>query len=107
MLENEGFRFENYVDIFDAGPTITAPLQQIRAVRESRYAQVNISSDTAEELPSNHFLISNTQQTNFRCALEYVQEIAGTVHISAKLANILQVKDNDQVRLVELKGARS
>ena len=107
MLENEGFRFENYVDIFDAGPTITAPLQQIRAVRESRYAQVNISSDTAEERPSNHFLISNTQQTNFRCALEYVQEIAGTVHISAKLANILQVKDNDQVRLVELKGARS
>ncbi len=36
MLEAEGFRYENYIDIFDGGPTVAAPLDQLRTVRESR-----------------------------------------------------------------------
>ncbi len=36
MLEAEGFRFENYIDIFDGGPTVSAPIDQLRTVRESR-----------------------------------------------------------------------
>jgi arginine N-succinyltransferase len=36
MLENEGFTFDCYVDIFDGGPTVQAPTDQIRTVRESR-----------------------------------------------------------------------
>jgi arginine N-succinyltransferase len=35
LLEREGFRFEGCIDVFDAGPTIHAPLAQIRTVRES------------------------------------------------------------------------
>jgi len=36
MLEAEGFRYENYIDIFDGGPTVAALLDQLRTVRESR-----------------------------------------------------------------------
>jgi arginine N-succinyltransferase len=36
MLEAEGFRYEGYIDIFDGGPTVSAPIEQIRTVRESR-----------------------------------------------------------------------
>jgi arginine N-succinyltransferase len=35
MLEEEGFTFDRYVDIFDGGPTVTAPTDNIRTVRES------------------------------------------------------------------------
>jgi arginine N-succinyltransferase len=35
MLEEEGFNFDRYVDIFDGGPTVTAPTDRIRTVRES------------------------------------------------------------------------
>ena len=34
MLEDEGFVFDRYIDIFDGGPTVTAPTDQIRTVRE-------------------------------------------------------------------------
>ena len=33
MLENENFAFENYVDIFDGGPTMTARTDQVASVR--------------------------------------------------------------------------
>lgn len=36
MLENEGFRYENYIDIFDGGPTMAAATDEIKTVRESR-----------------------------------------------------------------------
>jgi arginine N-succinyltransferase len=34
MLENEGFAFENYVDIFDGGPTMIARTDQVKTVRD-------------------------------------------------------------------------
>ena len=34
MLENEGFIFDSYVDVFDGGPTVTARTDDIRTVRE-------------------------------------------------------------------------
>ena len=36
MLEAEGFHYDNYVDIFDGGPTVTARTDQLRTVRESQ-----------------------------------------------------------------------
>src|SRR5437763_3077864 len=36
MLEHEGFVFDRYIDIFDGGPTVSAPTDQIRTVREAR-----------------------------------------------------------------------
>ena len=40
LLEREGFSFEGYVDIFDAGPTMNAKTDQIRTVRDSRVGPV-------------------------------------------------------------------
>jgi arginine N-succinyltransferase len=36
MLEGEGFRHEGYVDIFDGGPTVACPTDQIRTILASR-----------------------------------------------------------------------
>src|SRR3569833_600486 len=35
MLEQEGFLFDRYIDVFDGGPTVTAPTDQIRTIREA------------------------------------------------------------------------
>ena len=50
MLEQEGFRYEGYVDIFDAGPTLECFRDDIRAVRRSRVLPVVLGADgeTAE-----------------------------------------------------------
>ncbi|WP_066662732.1 MULTISPECIES: arginine N-succinyltransferase [unclassified Sphingomonas] len=36
MLEHEGFAFENYIDIFDGGPTMTARTDQVMTIRDCR-----------------------------------------------------------------------
>ncbi|MEO1489938.1 MAG: arginine N-succinyltransferase, partial [Pseudomonadota bacterium] len=40
MLENEGFRYDGYVDIFDGGPTMVALTDQVASVRDARAANV-------------------------------------------------------------------
>src|SRR3546814_12494341 len=40
ILENEGFGFDNYIDIFDGGPTMTARTAWVKAVRDPRTAAV-------------------------------------------------------------------
>lgn len=45
MLENEGFTGDSYVDIFDGGPTMAAPTDQIRTIRESTEMTVDSVAD--------------------------------------------------------------
>ena len=115
LLENEGFRFENYVDIFDAGPTITAPLEKIRAIRDSRYVTLHINeklaANTLEDSistlpPTQPYLLSNTQTTQFRCCLSTALERKNVTEISPETAEALQLNEGDTMRLVELKGRR-
>lgn len=104
MLENEGFRFENYVDIFDAGPTITAPLAKIRAIRDSRYAKIRILPQEETSISNVTYLLSNTRTAGFRCCLSNCTTNQGIAELSPETADALQVKDSDTIRLVELKG---
>jgi len=115
MLENEGFRFENYVDIFDAGPTITAPLEKIRAIRDSRYVKLQInhelSCDTQSDQTShsgngNTYLLSNTKTEQYRCCLSHANEQQAFTEISQETADLLQLRNGDTMRIVELKGRR-
>lgn len=40
LLAEEGFRYEGYVDIFDGGPTVTAYVNDLKAVKDHRRALV-------------------------------------------------------------------
>ncbi|MGH1462582.1 MAG: arginine N-succinyltransferase [Neptuniibacter sp.] len=102
MLEHEGFRFENYVDIFDAGPTITAPLQKIRAIRESRNVKIQLTGNVS--VSEQKFLVSNTRDSEFRCCISDLEEQQGIATLNQETADTLQVKEGDTVRIVELKG---
>lgn len=41
LLAEEGFRYEGYVDIFDGGPTMTAYVSDLKAVKDHRRATVS------------------------------------------------------------------
>ena len=45
MLEQEGFRYEGYVDIFDAGPTVECFRDTIDAVRRSSVLPVTLGEE--------------------------------------------------------------
>ena len=101
MLESEGFRFENYIDIFDGGPTLACELQDIRAVRKSRYVTVHIGPAQSHSVP---YIISNTKLQDFRCTLINIGPSEGQITLPAEIAHQLSVGQGDKVRVVELKN---
>ena len=105
LLENEGFRYTGHVDIFDAGPALEAPLQDIRAVRDSRLVTVTVSDEEPRSLP---YLISNTSFENFRCGLSALNRVGpDRVQITPAKAKSLNVKTGDTLRVVALSAERS
>jgi len=101
MLEMEGFRFENYIDIFDAGPTLVARQQDIRAITHSRRLRISVQEQPEPE-GAQRFLIANTHTTGFRCTTARLKPIRSQVVLSPALAHALNLRDGDQVRAVAL-----
>jgi arginine N-succinyltransferase len=100
ILEKEGFGYQGYVDIFDAGPTVEAPLKGIRAIRDSLTLPVTIGTMVTE---GEHHLISNGKQEVFRCALVQLPLTnVNEVVMDEMLAEALGVDNGDIVRVVPL-----
>lgn len=65
LLEWEGFRFDNVVDIFDGGPLLSVSRDAIRTVRETRRVPL-IATEALGEV--RRALIATPQLKGFRCA---------------------------------------
>ncbi|MBR9727699.1 arginine N-succinyltransferase [Shewanella intestini] len=101
LLEAEGFKFRNYVDIFDGGPTVECALTDIRAVQNSRLLTVKIGRmPHADE----HFIFSNTLLAEYRAtsAKLLVSHEHDEVVLSPEIANGLLVNDGDQIRVLAM-----
>ncbi|MCF7363263.1 arginine N-succinyltransferase [Vibrio diazotrophicus] len=98
LLEKEGFTCRNYVDIFDAGPSVECDINNIDSVRNSVRVKVII----AEHSSSQDFLICNTSFENFRAtaAKAAFNRENGSAIISPKVANALKVDNGDFIRIL-------
>ncbi|MDY6890536.1 MAG: arginine N-succinyltransferase [Pseudomonadota bacterium] len=101
LLRSEGFRYENYVDIFDAGPTLAARPEDVRAIRRSRRVEAVIDPAPAGT-KARDYLISNTRCEGFRCTQARLDPGLQRVRISPELAACLEVETGEAVRLVSL-----
>ena len=106
LLEQEGFRYQNYIDIFDGGPTVEAPLADIRTVRDSQVLPVRVDGCAETPTVGTRHLVANLRLHGFRCALAQLQPAADHVVLPAVLAEALGVVDGDQVRLCCLEAQR-
>lgn len=98
LLEAEGFCRRDYVDIFDAGPTVECNINNIKTIAQSRRYQV-IISDVNE---SNNYIICNTKIEGFLAVQASIQlQDSEYVVISKSTAEALNVNKDDWVRLVE------
>lgn len=100
ILLKEGFRYNNYVDIFDAGPTIEAPFEDINTIKLNKIMVIKSLSD---EVSSAHYLLANTQM-DFRATISSVvfNEIENNCIISKETADLLEVKIGDSLRISPL-----
>ncbi len=85
MLENEGFAFEKYIDIFDGGPTMTARIDAVRSIREAREASV-IACDRDGGAES---LVAHGKLSDFRCSFGMTRAVGEDVVIDPDCAKAI------------------
>ncbi|MEM9312937.1 MAG: arginine N-succinyltransferase [Pseudomonadota bacterium] len=94
MLENEGFHYDGYVDIFDGGPTMVAATDQVTSVRDSREATL-AGMDLNE---GERAILATGKLETFRAcygARRFAED--GRVAIDAVAADTLDVSEGDTV----------
>lgn len=93
MLENEGFAFENYIDIFDGGPTMLAKTDQVRTIRDAASARVV----AIDEGGGDAALVARGRLADFRCAYGTVRASADGVVLGRDGATALGVIKGDVI----------
>ncbi len=92
MLESEGFAFENYIDIFDGGPTMTARTDQVRTVHDARSSSV-----AAFDVGGDPALIAAGRLADFRVVQGQLRLREDGVSIDPAAASALGVDIGDEV----------
>ncbi|BBC72565.1 arginine N-succinyltransferase [Altererythrobacter sp. B11] len=93
MLENEGFSYDGYVDIFDGGPTMVARTDAVASIRDAVRAQVvDDALDKGEKA-----LIATGTLADFRCCYGARRLDDGGIAIDARAADLLKVGPGDEV----------
>lgn len=100
VLEKEGFRYLNYIDIFDGGPTLECDIDRVRAIRKSRL----VTTEAGETSPGDWPLcpVANEQYHQFRALLVHADPDGDTLTLSARELDMLKCHAGDQVRMVRL-----
>ncbi len=93
MLENEGFAYENYIDIFDGGPTMTARTDAVASIAGAVAAPV---ADT-QLAAGDDALLASGRLAGFRCCYGARRVDGGSVSIDPRAAELLHVGGGDIV----------
>ncbi|MEQ1517176.1 MAG: arginine N-succinyltransferase [Usitatibacteraceae bacterium] len=101
MLEGEGFRYEGYVDIFDAGPTVECDVDDLSAVAHSRVYKAAIEN-VGPAANAVNYLVSNTGFGDYRATLVAATPPHDEFVLDAKTAAALNIRKGDAVRAVPL-----
>ncbi|MDD1509895.1 MULTISPECIES: arginine N-succinyltransferase [unclassified Pseudomonas] len=99
MLKSEGFSYQGYVDIFDAGPAIEAETTKIRAIRDSQLLVLAIGTP-GDDAPV--YLVHNRKHADCRITAARARMAAGTLVVDPLTARRLRLNVGDQVRAVPL-----
>jgi len=105
MLEQEGFRYEGYVDIFDAGPTLECFRDNIHAVRQSQVLPVTLGEE--DPVPDSLtddilWLVYNVSVSDCRGTVVVAPARVDRLPLLPYAADALRVGEGDTVRAVPL-----
>jgi arginine N-succinyltransferase len=93
MLEREGFQFDCYVDIFDGGPTMSAPTEQVRTVRESREL---VLEAVAETVDGTNMMLARGRLDDFTaCCGDVLVSPEETATLTRETAALLRIGPGD------------
>ena len=96
-LEAEGFRYDGTIDIFDAGPSLKVPRDELRTIRYSRIEKLNIATD-GQEL-NLKAMVSNDTLADFRCVLTDIGFIENHLLVKPNILKLLNLSEGDDARI--------
>lgn len=95
MLQAEGFVWECYIDIFDGGPTVTAPTDQIRTVRDAEWLKVG---GAHKDKGGKTMMVATGQLSGFSACYAQVKiDDRGEALLDEKAMTMLDVGSGDTV----------
>jgi arginine N-succinyltransferase len=96
ILQDEGFRYTDMVDIFEAGPLLRCPLKDVRIVRDSIRAVVSeITSDCPES--SEHIIVAPGEDLR-ACMGTVILDPQGHARVNSLVARALSVNVGNPIR---------
>lgn len=99
ILAHEGFRYNNYIDIFDGGPTIEAPTKDIYTIKNSKITKVTNISD---EVSSPQYLLANATLDFHATINRVIINGANSCIINKATAALLKINVGDNLRIAPL-----
>jgi arginine N-succinyltransferase len=99
LLEAEGFRYDGMIDIFDGGPSMSAPRNDIRTVRDSRLLKIKASEKALESGGPLTALVSNNEVETFSCVLTSLSFTGSDINLPPSALAALGLKAGDIARV--------
>ena len=96
MLLAEGFAFDNYVDIFDGGPTVNARIDDLKTIRDARETEVAALADVIDA-PAQ--LVATGTLHDFQAFLSPLADAGRT--LPAAIAEPLGIAPGTRIRHVD------
>jgi arginine N-succinyltransferase len=94
MLEEEGFTFDRYIDIFDGGPTVTVATDNIRTIEESEDYTVTAIGDGGNQ----KMLLATGRLNDFKACWGSVKKAPKKgLCLDSEAAELLEVEVGDQL----------
>lgn len=102
LLQQQGFEYNNSVDIFDAGPTLECKFKHIKAIANSELVSVSkIAAVTSDPI---RCLVATTG--SFRATQADVSFDGNEITLDPFTANLLKIKRGAELRILRLKNSR-
>lgn len=96
LLEKEGFKFENYINIFDGGPNLELYLDKNPTINYSKRVHVEAIENNIE---SETYMIATTDKEFCACLGELKLNANAGITITQQTADILNIKINHTLRI--------
>ena len=96
MLQNEGFQWDCYIDIFDGGPTVTAGTDQIHTVRDSDWVRIGGELAAGDEA-GTMMLASGTLHEFAACIARARRDERGELCVEPDVFGLLNVEVGNRV----------
>lgn len=96
MLENEGFKFNGQIDIFDGAPSVDANINELNTIRNSKKAKIKGVMSGKNNL---EYLVCAGDIHTFRVCITSLQEESdGSVLLPQSAMDALKVAPKDKIR---------